>query len=252
MKKSDAIVGLIEHALLYDNEQQKQKRLDSKGGDPKKYNPYATDFGKCERQVWYSLRNYPESNPPDMQSLANFAFGHAAEDKYADLLAALPNFESMVIIREVRLQIGSTSGRADFLLWDPHLRCIVELKTTKGWQVKWLPNKDHEEQLMFYLHAGRLGMLEQYGITPDDCDSGVLVYIRKDATRGTKTFLAYDVLYDERTILHKLDMNATLLRSANADIQPPPRPEGYKETKFPCGDAKGRAWCSYFDTCWRG
>lgn len=251
MKKSDAIAELVEKALVYNRGLEQAARLESKGGDARKLNPYATDMGRCERQVGYSLMNYPESDPPDMQSLANFLFGHAAEDAYAKILGQLPEPEDMVVLREVRLQIGNTSGRADFLIWDPHLRTLVEMKTTKGWQVKWLPNKDHEKQLMFYMHAGKLGMLEQYGITAEDCDSAVLLYIRKDATRGMRTYLTFDVLYDERTVLLALEKNEELLELALAGILPA-RPKGMTPDKFPCGDKKGKAWCPYFTTCWRG
>lgn len=250
MRKSEAITNLIERALLFDNERQRQKRVDSKGGDARKLNPYATDLGACERKVWYSLRGYQESNPPDLQSLANFLFGHAAEDAYARILGQLPEPESMKIIQEVRLQVGNTSGRADFLIWDPNLRCIVELKSTKGYQVKFLPNENHVKQLRFYMHAGKLGLLEEYGIHPDDCDSAVLCYIRKDATRGTKTFLPFDVLYDERAIMLALDANDRVFEKSHTDMDPPPRPKGYVQTKFPCGDKNGKAWCPYFATCW--
>lgn len=243
MKKSDAVVALIEKALIHDNELQKQKWVAGRGSSLKTQ-PSATDLGKCPRQVYYSLRNIPETNPPDMQSLANFKFGHAAEEGYAQILEQLPGFEKMVIIREVRLEIDGVSGRADFILWDPHLRCIIELKTTKGWQVKFLPNSDHEKQISFYLKAGQLGMLRKYGIEPDDCDTGVIVYIRKDATRGYKTILAFDVHYDEAMLDRELDKLATVSQQAKEAIEPP-RPKGFTETKFPCG------WCSWKDHCWK-
>lgn len=245
MKKSEAVARLLEEALVYNHKIEREAYLARKGGEGKT-NPYATDMGKCPRAVWYSLRNYVESNPPDMQSLANFFFGHAAEDAYARILAQLPNRDEMQIIREVRLQIGNTSGRADFILWDPVLRTIIELKTTKGWQVKFLPNKDHEKQLRFYLHAGKLGLLEKYGIHPDDCDTGVLAYIRKDATRGTETFLTYDVVYDERAVLMALQINDNILQASREDVVAPPRPKGYTESKFPC------SYCSFKDHCWKG
>ena len=245
MKKSEAVARLIEEALFQNREREKAERLASKGGDGTKKNPYATDFGRCPRQVWYSLRNYAETNPPDAQSLANFLFGHAAEDAYANLLAQMEGRDATRLIREVRLEIGNTSGRADYILWDPELRTIIEMKSSKGWQRKYLPSKDHQKQLRFYMHAGKLGMLEQYGIHPDDCDTAVLLYIIKDATRGKPTFIPFDVLYDERAVLMDLGQNDLLLESARVDTLPPARPKEYQESKFPC------SYCSYKDLCWR-
>jgi hypothetical protein len=234
--KSTQVTKLFSDALLYDRELQQAARAQERGSLDK-LNPYITDFGKCPRAVGYSLLNEPVTNPPGVESLANFLFGHAAEDAYAKVLEQY----GLTVIREVRVEVSGTSGRIDFLLWSDDLETLIEMKTSKGFQLRFLPNEQHIRQLNGYLHAGNLGLLKDKGIEPSMCESGVLLYIMKDATKGKPVFLPFDIPYDEAQALQDLDTN-----DAIRDMLPNlvPRPAGYKPNSFPCG------WCDWRDTCW--
>ena len=87
--------------------------------------PSATDAGKCERAVGYSLMNVEETNPPDHKSLLNFAYGHAAEEMLAPVLEAA-GFE---LHREVYFRIGTepkcVTGRVDFVGIEPQTHALI-------------------------------------------------------------------------------------------------------------------------------
>jgi len=247
---ADFVEKLIERALYADRMASREEW--NKSHPDGKTAPYVSDADKCPRQSWYSLTNTPESDPPDANSLMNFALGHAAEEAVAEILERY----GVPMIRERRIEIPwkgmVITGRPDFLFPIPGAGFLAELKTTTTRQAFMLEKEQgmlaHRHQILQYLHAGNLGLLEPE-ITALDCKVGALVYIVKDAQkfRNPKVVHAYDVHYDEAEVERVLDTFASMqLRAKSDPINPPARPEGYKPKGFPC------AWCSYATTCWKG
>lgn len=244
MSNAQAVADLFAEALHLDRElSREQWRKDHPDG---KTAAYISDAGKCPRAIWYSLHDYPETNPPGTDSLVNFAVGHAVEK----VLTEKFELKGIPVLREIRTEIPwgqiTVTGRADFLIVMPALSCIVELKTSKYRAVRkniaTQGDPDHRKQLRGYLLAGKLGLLKQHGISPDDCESGVLCYVVKDATLGQQSFYAYDVPFDWDEI--EATMNDLEIVSTEPDV--PPRPRGFQMDKFPC------PWCSYKEGCWMG
>lgn len=252
MSNAAIIADLFGEALLLDRKLDREKWKDDHPYG--KLAAYLSDAGKCERAVWYSLKDAPETDPPGIDSLANFAVGHAVERVLTEKFELL----GIPVVREVRTEIpwGSVtlSGRADFLIVMEALNCIVELKTTKYRAMRKLlsteGDENHRKQLQGYMLAGKLGLLKEYGILPEHCDSGVLAYVVKDATKGKtpgsqRVFYTYDVPFDWPEI--EATMNDLEIMSLSAQsTEPPPRPRGFQMDKFPCG------WCSYAKGCWLG
>jgi hypothetical protein len=180
-----------------------------------------------------------------VDSLMNFAIGHAAEEAFASQLERY----GIKLLREVRVEIpwgGVTiSGRIDFLLVAEFF--ISELKSTTQAQMYAISkNEGRNEarsQLLLYLLAGKMGLLWEYGITPEMCENGVLAYLVKDAKKDRRNRWFFDVPFDWHEAERGMDELAKLTVQA-AIPQPPARPAGFSRDKFPCG------WCDWQDFCW--
>lgn len=246
MPQPSTILSQLFEDALHANRAEEQREW-AKTHPDGKIAAHISDADKCARQVVYSIQGVPETNPPGTDSLMNFALGKAAEEAFASQLER----HGVKLVREVRVVIpwgaAKITGRADFLLFIPDLNVIVELKSTTTRQLSMILKEggrtEHRKQLMLYLLAGKMGLLEPWGITPEMCESGVLVYFVKDATRNRPNRFFLDVEFDWDEINTTMNELERLTLSAGTV---PPRPSGFAYDKFPC------AWCSYQDGCWKG
>lgn len=208
---------------------------------------YISDAGKCEKQVWYSINDWPVTNPPGVDSLMNFALGHAAEEMFSSQLERF----GVKLLREVRVEIPwrhvTITGRIDFLLVAENF--IAELKSTSQRQMFAISKKggrpEHASQLLLYLLAGKLGLLRAHGIPPEMCEEGVLAYLVKDATRGKRNRWMFDVPFDWNEAEGIMDSLVEMTDLAQLP-QPPQTPSGFQEDKFPC------SYCAFQAGCWKG
>lgn len=218
-----------------------------------KKNPYVTDAGKCPRQVFFSLAGEPESNPFTDDSLANFEVGHAIEQWWADIIAAVGG----QMIRNVRIEIPAdgtvVSGKPDFtpiLLEDaPEFTdTLIELKSTSSRAMAMMLKNgergkdDHRRQLNLYLHGSQI-KLPQFKRA---YDTGLLLYIVKDCIKGEPIAHAWSVAYDRE----QAEADVTGLAAIHAEVKrgatPPQIPSGYAFGKYPC------SYCQYQLRCWGG
>jgi CRISPR/Cas system-associated exonuclease Cas4 (RecB family) len=241
---TDELRSILRNGLVALNDAQQAERL-AQRGTADKLNPHVSDAGKCPRQITYSLRNIKPSDPMTEDSLTNFLVGHAVEEVWAKILIAA----GAEIVREERVSIpaGNTvvTGRKDFgikLLWR---QSIVELKSTNSRSMAFMLKSgekgkaDHRKQLNLYLHASKfphpLGAV----------DTGYLVYVVKDATKGEPILHAWEVEYDEGQANNDL-MALSLADEIAKRGELAPVPEGYSSTKFPC------TYCNWRSACWKG
>lgn len=245
------IVRWVEEGIKAANDASQAERIAAKGTD-KKANPYATDAGKCVRQVYFSLTGVPQTEPLTTDSYINFGVGHSVEEWLAGCLKA----SGAEVMQEVRIEIpaGDTvvSGRVDFLLGLKEENALVELKTTSsramGAMLRYgeLGKDDHRKQANIYLHASQLGLL------PHKYDHAYLVYCVKDATRREPPLHAFQVNYDKSAAEADLKSLALIAKMAAAG-RDPGIPAEYqakfaekgKTPVFPCG------YCSYKTHCWK-
>lgn len=249
MTKAETVVSLFEAALHHDKAMQDLDRAQAKGGQGKT-NPYITDAGdECERRIWYTLRNYPVTEPYTTDSLANFLLGKSAEEGFARVLEQYPDVK---VIREVRVELKHgdhvVTGRSDFLLFVPADSILIEMKTTTRMAMKmngYKPYPSHASQLNLYLEAAHRGLLEGLRATETGELSGVVFYYLKDAKKRQKTFYAFDLEWSHAEAMNDLDRLVALHSTALAyPDMVPDRPKGVDPEKYPCG------YCSFKTGCW--
>lgn len=250
MSQAESVISLFEQALFLDRELQQRARAEEKG-TTLKTNPYVTDAGsKCPRKTWYTLRNYPVTDPPTADSLANFLLGKAAEEAFAKILEQM----GVRVVREVRVALPcaapdgemlDVTGRLDFLLYfeNGESPVLIEMKTTSRLAMKlhgYKPYDDHVSQLNLYLHASQEGLISN--LPP--VQAGVVFYYIKDASKRQRAFYAFDVPYDPARALDDLALLVNLDGWARLDPSPPERPAGFNPEKFPC------SYCDFRTECW--
>ena len=231
--RAEQIRAIFEAALTEAERRKKEERAKVRG-DLIKRNPSVSDVGKCQRAVYYSLRNVPPTNPPTPDSLMSFGLGHAAEDWLAGILETL----GAEIEREVPVEIEhdgeKITGRIDLIL---HLRGVgmMELKTINSRAMGWMlkrnePGRDeHRAQLNLYMHATGTAV-------------AFLVYVVKDATKGEPFVFPFEVLYDQSKALEGLARLAELAKAARSE-QDPGIPAGYTGKGYPCN------YCPWWNAC---
>jgi hypothetical protein len=260
---SRAIRDLVAGGLAKRREEEQAERAKTRPDG--KVNPHVSDAGKCPRKIFFSLIGEPETNPPDNDSLINFAVGNAVEEAFAYLIEPLGG----EVIREVRVEIPVrdtvVTGRADFLVALEKFDSILELKSINSRSLKWMLKKqeagkeDHRRQLNLYLHASKNGLLRvptwmtvgegdrkikaEVGTRPLFFDKGFLVYIVKDATKGEPPVHAFEVQYSERRAKADLADMWRVYELALVDADPG-IPDGYKRNAYPCN------YCPFQDRCW--
>ena len=247
---SRAIRELVAGGLAKRREAEQAERAKTRPDG--KQNPFVSDAGKCPRKIYFSLIGEPETNPPDNDSLINFAVGNAVEEAFAYLIEPLGG----EVIREVRVEIPVrdtvVTGRADFLVSLPQFRSLIEMKSINSRAMKWMlkngeaGKEDHKRQLNLYLHASDLSLLtvdSPEGQRPMYFDKGYLVYVVKDATKGEPPVHAFELEYSRRRALGDIEeMSAVAAMAKNNEI--PEIPSGYTRNKYPC------SYCPYKERCW--
>jgi len=113
-------------------------------------------YGQCLRAQFYSWKNEPETNPPDLSGLFNFYMGHIIEDMYEEGL----KLEKKNYTREYPFQVdiglkNILSARMDFIMHEEGKDYGVELKTGYGQGIsrtkaKGLPKENYILQMMLY------------------------------------------------------------------------------------------------------
>lgn len=199
---SKDVAGLVGAALDAWQAQQNAERA-AQGKTAKTY-PYVSDAGKCIRAIFHSLIGTEPTHPMGLDGQLNIFFGQEIERSLGKLISALED-QGVTYQPQVRCEIpaGETVvvGKLDFL-FDRSNR-IIELKTTSSRALGMMirhgeqGRDEHRRQLNLYLHASQLGLLKQEDGTPfPPMDSGHLVYVTKDATRGEPVVVAWEVPYN--------------------------------------------------------
>lgn len=266
---STVITDLLDRGLHARQEQRNAERL-AERGTLVQQNPWATDIGKCERAIHFSLTGVEETDPLTTPTLVNFAVGHAVEEAFGGILG----MSGAIVVREQKVGItwkGTlVTGRLDYAVLIPEAQVIIELKKVssrwRGYMLKNGMDADprHKSQLRFYLHGSQLGQfkVKAPGVHPHPSalvgpdgegvvhttfapafDLGYVIYVIADATKGEPAFQAVPVKYDKAAAEADLEW---LHRQAVAAKkgEDPGIPEGYKKSKFPC------AYCPYKGVCW--
>lgn len=230
-------------------ELEQAQRAEEKG--PKR-NVWATDLGKCEREIYFSLTGEPETNPLTPETLINFKVGNSVEDAMAELLASATGGQ---VVRQLRYELQhrttTVSGRLDLAVLIPEARSIVEVKSLSsrwmGYMVKNRLEGDprHRKQLNWYLHASHEvdPTLEGETFKTEPFELGYLLYLVKDATKGERPDHTFVVPYNEAVALQDLEWQH--LQQERADRgEDPGIPPGFRRSKVPC------SYCSFAKRCW--
>lgn len=208
-----------------------EERIESRGSAAK-HNPWATDAGKpCDRQIVFSLRNEPFTDPFTDGSLMNFQFGFAAEEMMARILRA-----SGVEVREqVPIEINhegtAITGKIDFMAVASD--SLLEVKFTNPAAFSRLEGggrPGHRKQVNLYLHS-----------LPSPKPRAGLIYF-SSTVKGTNPLKVFEVVYDRAMALADIGRLANLAEQARSG-QCPDIPEDYEWRKFPC------SYCSWRKKC---
>ena len=266
------LVELLRAALRQRNEDNQAARAAE--GKALRTSVYASELGEaCDRKMHFRLTDTPPSDPIGDDSLMNFFVGSSIEDAFSVLLSQIPG---MKLHQQVRGDILTAStkvaGKIDFLLeatdptqleaWlaergviiDIPARSLIECKSTTSFSAKMMYEKNekgqesHRYQALAYVHASRIGALTVEGSDEPlpPFDSALLLYVVKDAKKGSAPIHAFPVNYSEIHAEAALRRAEDRWRKAKGGAPLPPIPQGYEWKKFPC------AWCDHRATCWSG
>lgn len=233
---TEELRAILHDGLFALNDKKREIRIAERGTADKK-NPHISDAGKCPRAVVYSLMNAEPSDPFTADSLMNFLVGSAVEEAWAAILTAA----GAEFIREEHVSIPSgdtvITGRKDFdgirLLWHGS---VIELKSTNSRSMGWMLKKqeqgkpEHRRQLNLYLFD-------------KNAESGYLVYLVKDATKGEPILHAWKVELDRAQAEDDIDALARCHEEARSGSLPQ-IPEGNKQSAYPC------SYCNFRTKCW--
>lgn len=194
---------------------------------PGKY--YPSEIGNCMRKLWYSYK-YPQKIEADL--LKVFEVGNIMHGFVVEVLKSEKNKEVQLLKSEFPFQMKIAdfvvSGRIDDLveIKESGKNVLVEVKSTKSIDAVERPQKSHETQLLFYMHA--LGVHD-----------GIVLYIDKNNLQSK----AFEVGYDEKKAL-EISKRFSELHNA------------LKENKIPNAEARETvetAWmcryCEYNSKC---
>ena len=184
---------------------------------------------------------------------ATFLSGHFL----SDLIAARWEKEYPGgVLREVVVHppehlAGVDTGHID--LYIVPLNHMVEVKSTRGSSLRFLPHPGYVEQLQSYhhfwgRHHGRVIVEHQGGFLPIQKagpSTGELCYVLKDKILPPVSFeVEYDVEASGRVEEHLL----TVIEAKRTGVAPP-IPEGMNPNTFPCNWGKGK--CQMYHWCWQ-
>jgi hypothetical protein len=207
--------------------------------------PHVSDAGKCPRKVWLGLKNldlgkYHEPTN-DLNTLANFAFGHACEAAVSEVLElCLAQVHTQATIR-LEHEGVSILGSSDIIAVHPK-GGIIEVKTTSERSMSYRlkegePRDEHRRQLNLYIHAARLGRLTVDGkrVVREEVNCGTIVYVVPNVKRGDRPFWPWLVRYDEAQAFADLTSLAAIAKAETM----PEIPAGYTASGYPC------SYCEY-------
>lgn len=186
----------------------------------------------CPRKTWYAWNNAPK-DPMPAETLMAFEIGDVVGLRVANIIAGTGKVEKVEL--KIDFPGHPVSGRLDVLAV-PSLKRVIEVKTTPHRATAYLPKEEHIRQTNLYVH--RIRAMEGF----EDYD-GTLAYFVKDAAKGQPVILPYRIPYDEKLAVESLEAFHDALWVAEGESRPK-RPEGFTQTKFPCG------YCSFKTHCW--
>lgn len=192
----------------------------------------------CPRRESFRLLKYPaERTSADKQAI--FDIGIRSEEKIALVLAGA----GWKIERQYPLQTGWGNGRIDILAYPPGLdrELIIEIKSTKLDQLKWLPRKEHVQQCLLYM-----GEWAQTHPMP----LGEVVYVLRAENGGTEKVTAYPVEWNADEFKRLMD-KLNLIEQYVKDGEPVPIEMcgDVKSDKPPCKYSENNR-CQYWLHCW--
>lgn len=119
---------------------------------------YITDNSKCNRQIWYELKNTPCSNYDNYEALRRFDAGNKIEDGLVEMWKDM----GILVDRQIRVDVPLNEfhdihGYADALIEIANYRHVVEVKSFYGyWQSKEMrengPKDSYVKQLGLYIY----------------------------------------------------------------------------------------------------
>ncbi len=196
------------------------KFYESKQDSRNKIAFYITDAGKCPRAVWFSMKGYPKKEL-DARTLRIFEHGNHTHMRIIGVLFSLG------LVNAVEIEIPSNEfihGRADAIINLKGEPYVVEIKSVNSMKFKnQEPDKDHVNQLQFYMHFFKM-------------KKGILVYENKD-TQDIKEFV---IEYDEALVKHLFSEFNDLKQKLEKNIVPE-IPEDIEDWRC--------EYCSYLEAC---
>jgi len=233
---------------------------------------YASDYGSCQRKVWYQF--FSDKFPPERITgkLARvFANG---DDVHFRLSAYLADDRALEFEREIGVPRNhlEVHGRCDGMTLHKGQATIVEFKSINKKVVEAI-KLEHEGQLMWYLgmwEAKRLELRKEFGIEENDIVVDVEFLIGHTRTgrdlssaekkllrsngpvkgeviyecKPTQDVFSFPVAFDELKFKEVQEWYRQLKWYVEAGIRPRVR---YLRTKFPCDWFTGK--CQYYDIC---
>ncbi len=190
---------------------------------------WPSEVGGCLRETWFKYKK-PKKTP--VESLRHFEVGNMVHDFIVEVLESEDNSDVELLKSELPCRLDREnyviSGRVDdvVLVKSEGKTWLVEVKSTKNLNYCEEPKKDHEMQLMFYMHST--------GIR-----NGALLYLQKYDLEA-KTF---EVEYSEEKSQEVLERFDKLHESLTNDKIPEPEAKKNEEIKWKC------RYCDYKEEC---
>jgi len=208
------IQKLIDTELLAEQEKRLKRERSGKWGPHK--------FGRCYRFQYWSRKNLPTTNPPDIEALRRFKVGHLFH-KYVQTL--LKNCETEV---EVNSTEHDVHGFADVVFKNE----VTDIKSVRSYLFKLFKKKDYDvtvDKFGAWLQVMSYAMFLKK-------EKGRLIFIDKDAMQS-KEYTEKLVDWKDK-VLEELDI---LNGYWKQDKLPPAIPRAYngKECKY----------CGFKETC---
>jgi len=196
-----------------------------------------TLVGKCQRQVWYSKKKIPRTNPPTKRNKALFLMGNAIEDYMQEMwagagvllggniklrqnIAADPtNDDPIMLSGEVDALLRYSEYKTDAdgrerLVIDPAKAIGIEVKTTYGYHKKkallgagndvyplGFPQIEHLMQTALYLHT-RKALEDYYKV---EIPFFVITYMLRDMGLTQSFRIELENGYDGRVIVKTME-----------------------------------------------
>jgi len=193
---------------------------------------YPSEIGKCLRKTWYSYK-YPKEVEPDLLKI--FEVGNIMHGFVVEVLRSEKNKDVQLLSYEfpfkIEIEDFIISGRVDDLLLvkTSGKSVLVEVKSTKNLDFVTKPNKEHEMQLQFYMHA--IGVHD-----------GVILYVDKNNLQSKLFEISFKENEGEEIVQRFKELHAHL-----------------KNNELPMAEAKqfsDMSWmckyCEYKDRCDKG